>query len=276
MRRIAITITTVGVALAAAGCDGVIFKELDINDGSGVSLDARQRAILVNEKGGPNGNRRVVCAEPSPDALAAKAASIAASIGAASGNKSAQGALAAASSETAASIGLRTQTIQILRDQLFRACEGYMNGVVTKFQYNAIVLNMDRVIVNALATDALAGTPTAPAVAIGTSANSNGQSTTSGDSEKKVTDAEADANTNSLEGAFHNAVINNQTFDRHRSEALTRIAIGMQRQPRTHILCLSLLSEPTENGGKPHVDKDVREYCRHVFRHATHALYPLK
>ena len=74
-----------GVALAVGsialgGCSSTIFKPFDADKGS-VSMDARQRTILSVERGTPAESHRVVCAEPSPDALATIAASAAVSGG---------------------------------------------------------------------------------------------------------------------------------------------------------------------------------------------------
>src|SRR5712692_3916288 len=58
------------------GCANYIFKSFDIDQGNeSLSLDAKQRVILVTERGGRMRDRKVVCAEPSPDALSATAAS---------------------------------------------------------------------------------------------------------------------------------------------------------------------------------------------------------
>lgn len=107
----------------------------------GVFIDAEQRAVLSVTRPArydwrldPSGAyqwveverpRLIVCAEPSPDALSAIAAQAGVSVSDVSRAISAQGGL----SETAASIGLRTQTIQILRDGFYRLCEAQMNGL---------------------------------------------------------------------------------------------------------------------------------------------------
>ena len=59
-----------------SGCaGGKIFEPYDA-DKTSVSMDARQRVILSVDRIGPDGvKRRIVCAEPSPDTIAAAAAS---------------------------------------------------------------------------------------------------------------------------------------------------------------------------------------------------------
>lgn len=137
--------------LVLAGCGGsTIFKTFNIDSGSSVSLDAKQRVILVTSSGGQHGNRRVVCAEPSPDALVAQSAAIAAE----GGFKGASAKLAASFREAARTIGVRTTTVQLLRDGLYRACEAHMNGVIGKGEYQTIINNYDRVMTALFAIDA--------------------------------------------------------------------------------------------------------------------------
>lgn len=240
--------------LSACDRTGVIFKELNVNDGTGVTVGARQRAILVKANAGRKGyhgmkghagqgGRDIVCAEPSPDAMAAIASSLSlqGSVqggGAAPGK--AQGGLASSIAESAASIGLRSQTIQLLRDQLYRACEAYMNGAIAEFQYNAIINNMDRVIISALAVDALGGSPVAPAVAIGTKASSEAPA----DPEKKADGgAVVKANAESIESKFHQVTVNTPPEQAHRSEAITRIALKVLDRNPTAGVCLGMLAD---------------------------------
>ncbi len=96
-----------------------IYREFDVNRGQSVSIDAKQRVVLVTKNG--------VCAEPSPDALSVIGASLAAS-GATPQQISVQ--LAAAMSETGSNIGVRSQTIQLLRDAMYRLCEGHIGGAI--------------------------------------------------------------------------------------------------------------------------------------------------
>ena len=84
-------------------------------DGVAIHLDAKQRLVISKAFG-------IVCAEPSPDALSAFAASFGAS-SASPGTDAVS--LAAAFQSTTASIGLRTQSITLMRDALYRICEAY-------------------------------------------------------------------------------------------------------------------------------------------------------
>ena len=158
-------ITALGLLAATSlstACNRYIHDTFDVDAGSGATLDAKQRVVLVTKQGGPEHNQFLVCAEPSPDAISA----IAAAVGAQGGNAEAQGGINAAMSEAAAAIGIRTPTIQLLRDGLYRACEGYLNGVLDRESYQIILRNYDRVMVALLALDAAAGSPRAQNISI--------------------------------------------------------------------------------------------------------------
>jgi hypothetical protein len=153
----------ISIAIACiAGCTQPIFKTVNIDQGYGYSIDAKQRLILITNKGGPNRDQRIVCAEPSPDALTAQAAAIAAQ----GGTPTVGIGFGGGSSEAAASIGLRTQTIQLLRDGYYRLCEAYLNGLLSKEQYNLALVRVDDIMGTLLAIDAIAGAPRAQTVAI--------------------------------------------------------------------------------------------------------------
>ena len=92
--------------------------------GKAIHLDAKQRLVLVNSLG-------QYCAEPSPDALVAYAASL--GIGVTDPNKMG-GSVGQALQSSAASIGLRTQSITLMRDALYRICEAHLNGSIDEAQ----------------------------------------------------------------------------------------------------------------------------------------------
>jgi hypothetical protein len=112
-----------------------------------------------------------VCAEPSPDALTALATS-------AQGNLNAQDKLALGlainQSESAASIGLRTQSIQLMRDVLFRICEDYQSGSLTPAGVETLTRRYQSSMVAILAIEQLTGALRAPAVKLGGSASTGG------------------------------------------------------------------------------------------------------
>ncbi len=163
-----------GVVVLSA-CSSTILEPIDVATNS-YSVDAKQRFVISVKKNG----KQIVCAEPSPDALVAIAQAA-----------SAQGALAGkgsvgvsfSSSESAASMGIRTATIQLLRDALYRACEAYLNGAVDEFGYGLILSSIDDVMVSLMGIEGLTGMQRAAQVALGGETK-----TTSKSSEKSKTD----------------------------------------------------------------------------------------
>lgn len=147
-----------------AGCDGLgtkSFNKFNIADGNSISIDATQRVILVAP--GQKDGKTYVCAEPSPDAITALAAQLALKGSAPQGPA---GELAASFLQSAASIGLRTQTIQILRDLLYRACEARINQLVEKAHLKTILCGIDDLTLGIVAIDGLTQGRPAPLVAI--------------------------------------------------------------------------------------------------------------
>ncbi len=168
------TAVTALILAALSACSSTVHKpfSLDGDAPTSLSLDVRQRVVLNTFKGGDKRNKHVVCAEPSPDALIIRAASAAlqANLPQANSNVSA----GASSSEGGGFIGQRTQTIQLLRDGLYRACEAYMNGAISDDDYNWILAGYDDFVVTVMAIDGLTAAKSVPPVAINSSANFNG------------------------------------------------------------------------------------------------------
>ncbi|WP_350333560.1 hypothetical protein [Coralliovum pocilloporae] len=142
--------------LTLAGCGSTIHKKTPVGGVQTLSIDAKQRLFTVGyRKEGEHGERReVACAEPSPDALVASAATVAAS-----GDILNRGSARAAGnfSEAAAELGARSQPIQIMRDGYYRLCEAYLNGAISSDDYRRIITNVDTALTMVMAIDALAG-----------------------------------------------------------------------------------------------------------------------
>jgi hypothetical protein len=131
---------------------GCAIKTFD-SDQTSVATDAKQRVILSGMRLTPKGeHRRVVCAEPSPDAVVALAES-----GALKADVAGQGggAISASMAESVASLGRRTATIQLLRDGLYRACEAYLNGAIDDFGYALLLGQFDSLMVSMMALEGL-------------------------------------------------------------------------------------------------------------------------
>ena len=88
LRRTAIVSVLRHLAVALAvlpmmGCANYIFRPFNIDTRRNpISVDAKQRMVLVTHKGGKTGDRTIVCTEPSPDAISALAASGSANVSA--------------------------------------------------------------------------------------------------------------------------------------------------------------------------------------------------
>lgn len=150
------------LALGLGGCSSTIHKRFSIDDAppKSLSLDAKQRLVLVTDKGGKNEKnreyKRIVCAEPSPDALVGIAASGALEAAVATQGS---GKIAASLAEAIGELGERTPTIQLLRDGLYRACEAYMNGIFERDDYQRILDGYDTFVVTLIAIEALTQRP---------------------------------------------------------------------------------------------------------------------
>lgn len=154
-------ILSVLLALSLVGCtSNSIYRTFDISKGESPMVDIRQRAILVS-KNGDSGPR--VCAEPSPDAMASFASELASKLDVA--NKGGAE-LAYAMNDSAAFTGIRTQSIQLLRDFGYRLCEAYMSGSITPLQYDLLMRRYQKNTVALLAIEQLTGTVKAPLVAL--------------------------------------------------------------------------------------------------------------
>lgn len=191
MKKKIVLLTCVAMTLTA--CEHInevrtIPVAKNVKPAKSVFIDAKQRAITyvptptttVITATNADGTRTTtttsttfmrVCSEPSPDALTAIATS-------AQGNLSVKDKLALGAalsrSESAASIGLRTQSIQLMRDALHRICEGYQSGSLTPAGVETLMRRFQSSMVGILAIEQLTGVVRAPAVILGGSASTGG------------------------------------------------------------------------------------------------------
>ena len=163
-------IVLLGLVFLIAGCKDN--KTFDISEGESRLVKAEYRAILSVEReaigsdGQPvlDDHRRPVtsvsvCAEPSPDALKSTFLTLAAKA-----SQNSVDALLDASyvqSEAPEYVGLRTQTIQLLRDAYFRLCEAFMNDGIDAVAYDVLQRRFQSQIVALLAVEQLTGAVTA-------------------------------------------------------------------------------------------------------------------
>lgn len=129
--------------------------------GIAIHLDAQQRLAIVNAT-------RQFCAEPSPDALAAYASSL--GLGASAPSEGAAS-VASALQSSAGSIGLRTQSITLMRDSLYRICEAYANGKIGPAQVMTLLARSQDLTAGVLAIEQLTGAVAANQVILTSTAN---------------------------------------------------------------------------------------------------------
>lgn len=157
-------IAQVIAAALLSGCADLFFFKSDLQSPkTGVSVDIKQRMLLMNEK--PDGNNawRRMCAEPSPDALTSLGASLGASVLRPAGSTTQIG---GSIGESSAFVGLRTQSIQLMRDAMYRACEAYMSGAIDEEDYLFLQRRFQAQVVGLLAIEQLTGAIAAQPVAV--------------------------------------------------------------------------------------------------------------
>lgn len=177
MKRMIILFAT---PLLMVGCanQNSIYRTFDISKGKSPMIDIRQRAILVapNKKvvETTDNDKKLttktyydkgmfVCAEPSPDAMASLAYELAAKGGV---PEKASGEIAFAMNDSAAFTGIRTQSIQLLRDFGYRLCESHMSGAITSGQYDLLMRRFQKNTVALLAIEQLTGTVKPPTIVL--------------------------------------------------------------------------------------------------------------
>jgi hypothetical protein len=114
--RLAVGVSAL-LALSACANLNTIHRTTDLpDDGKAIHLDAAQRMIHVTKDG-------KACAEPTPDALQSYASAFGGTLSAGPDGASISNALRA----NAASVGLHSQSITLMRQQLFNICEYAQN-----------------------------------------------------------------------------------------------------------------------------------------------------
>ncbi len=174
-------LSVVVLAVGLAGCaDLTTYNNVRSTEppAGGVTVtyvDAKQRAVFTSKSKDATGYART-CAEPSPDALSAIAASQNL------GTKDISEAFNL--SEGAGSIGLRTASIQLMRDEMYRACEMYLSGAISESTWMSMHRRSQSLMVAVLAIEQLTGTVKAQQIALG-----GGASTGNADAILKLTTA---------------------------------------------------------------------------------------
>ena len=157
------------------------YQKIDPAQTAIITVDAKQRAILVGNKETTTAdgvkNIRQFCSEPSPDvfSVVAQALSAGGAFGKSADPKSIELALNAAfSSAEQGSAIPRTQTVNMLRELMFRTCERYLNGGIGDLELPIQAARDQRLMVSILAIESLTGAVTPKPIVIGANANASG------------------------------------------------------------------------------------------------------
>jgi hypothetical protein len=171
--------------------------------GVAIHLDAKQRMAFAKNLG-------IVCAEPSPDAFTALASGFGLGL---TTPQQASISLANALAESGGSIGLRTQSITLMRDALYRVCEAYYNNALNSTMVMELLQRYQNVMTAILAIEQLTGAVTAPALAAAKQAN-----------------ASASASLNDLQRQLEEALENEKT----RKDAATKAEQTVKERRTAH------------------------------------------
>lgn len=175
-------------AIAVSGCANLnsIHRDNKVSEKRGevVFTDAKQRGIISNpvkekivtntiiENGKKTEGTELelrlrMCSEAAPDVFSAFATSAAGKASVDAATKSGSGAFSFSSNETAATIS-RTQTVNLLREAMFRTCERYLNGAIDKDELIVQASRDQQMIVSTLAIEQLTGVYTPPVTGLNT------------------------------------------------------------------------------------------------------------
>ena len=203
------------VLLLAGGCATEprgIFERFDVdNKFESVTTGARRRVIVVRKpkiesRPGLVAPYSIVCAEPSPDVATAISTSFGTGfslLGQGSETISGQ------TVEGLAQLVERTASIQLMRDQMYRACEAYANGAITGTSYSLLMNQINATMITLLLGETAGGAFGRSLAAIGGKASASTKASMAGmpgamndirqlteqlaEAELKVTAAEAKA-----------------------------------------------------------------------------------
>lgn len=156
---------SVFVVATLSGCARLtsIHRTTSIPGGMSISVDAKQRFVFAGKQHKSDLMR--ICAEPSPDAIQALSAAADGSLA----YKEVTAKLAGSLAESVGYIGLRTQSIQLLRDAYYRLCESYVSGALSGPAYLRELDRYRRSMITLLAIEQLTRPLQVPPIIIGTS-----------------------------------------------------------------------------------------------------------
>lgn len=180
--RCVFTIILLSLTQACATQPGTIFRTFDLEEGNSVTTDSRQR-IVTNTEPRPTSRpglvhpRQIICAEPSPDVAIAVANSFGAGLSVLGYGS---GAVSGSQAEGIAQLAERTVTVQLLRDQMYRACESYANGAISATTYTLLMSKNNDAMVTLMLGETAGGAFGRSLAAIGGGANAEATATLQG------------------------------------------------------------------------------------------------
>lgn len=191
------------MAIGVVGCANFdsIYRPIAIGssqNSQAVTTDIKQRVIIsspkirANESQIQQGRVDVVfCPEPLPESLSAYSNSAGFS-----GNRSAQLAAQAAiaAAESASFVGLRTQSIQLLREDKFAICLAYLNNGITSGEYYDLQRRSQNFTLGILAIEQLTGVAKADQAALSNTASAGGGNEDTEKEEAKLDAAKTEHN----------------------------------------------------------------------------------
>lgn len=167
----------VSLSLLLSACatqPGTILERFSLAGGQSITTDSRQRIVMANALRGASrpglvNPEQIVCAEPSPDVAIAMANSFGVGISVLGYGS---GSLTGAQAEGMAQLAERTVAVQLLRDQMYRACEAYANGAISGTTYSLIMSKNNNAMVTLLLGETAGGAFGRSLAGIGTGSSS--------------------------------------------------------------------------------------------------------
>lgn len=150
--------------LAACADLNSIYRQRNLNENVVVSVDAKQRFLIKTKR---KDDLLVACAEPSPDVFSVYAAALEAS--SSTKSEAVAHAFNLTTGETGATIGLRTESIQLLRDAMYRLCEAYAAEGINSDVYGNLLGKYQKSMVTLIAISQLTRAVQPQQVTIGAS-----------------------------------------------------------------------------------------------------------
>ena len=143
-----------------------------------VAVDAKQRLLLTNTVGNSKQRIRRFCAEPPPDVFTALATSLGADLSLGAGPDPSTAAKFASSISENASTVERSQTVNVLREVMYRNCERFLSGAITTDEFIVQAARDQRLIIHVLAIEQITGAARAQATALTTVAKATASGVT--------------------------------------------------------------------------------------------------